>query len=118
MTESPPRPEQTADASLPGAVNPGQNMVLTEWETSAVYIMFQEELTTRTSISLSASQYELMSLFLIDPLGYRVVFLPACLISDCFKELASKSDIVMFHYDIPACVALAVCLSCLQRFLK
>lgn len=32
---------------------------------SAVYIMFQEELTTRTSISLSASQSELTSLFLI-----------------------------------------------------
>lgn len=32
--------EQTADAGLPGAINPGQGSVLAEWEMSTVYIMF------------------------------------------------------------------------------
>jgi len=40
VTNSPPSLEQTADASLPGAVNPGWNIALAEWEMNMVYIMF------------------------------------------------------------------------------
>lgn len=40
MTNSTLSLEQTADAGLPGAVNPGQDSVLAEWEISMVYIMF------------------------------------------------------------------------------
>lgn len=40
MTNSPLSLKQTADVSLLGAVNPGQNLVLAEWEMSVVYIMF------------------------------------------------------------------------------
>lgn len=65
MTNSTLSLEQTADASLPGAVNPGQNSVLAEWETSMVYIMFQEEWLAEASISLSESPSVLTSLFLI-----------------------------------------------------
>lgn len=85
MTNSPPCLEQAADASLPGAVNPGQNTVLAEWEMSMVYITFLEESMAKASVSLSASPFELTSLLLIkgpSNLAQRVPYpIRQCLIS-------------------------------------
>lgn len=91
MTNSTLSLEQTADASLPGAVNPGQNSVLAEWETSMVYIMFQEEWLAEASISLSESPSVLTSLFLIKGptnLSQRMLYhIRQCLTSAKLEEM-------------------------------
>lgn len=91
MTNSPPCLKQAADASLPGAVNPGQNTVLTEWEMSMVYIMFLEESMDEASVSLSVSPFELTSLLLIKGptnLAQRVPYpIRQCLTSAKLREM-------------------------------
>lgn len=91
MTNSPPRLEQAADASLPGPVNPGQNTVLAEWEMSMVYIMFPEESMAETSVSLFVSPSELTSLLLIKGPTYLAERVPypirQCLTSAKLREM-------------------------------